>query len=471
MDRGRSPMDRLRRGNTRAEVAPAHAHLVGIAGRGMSGLAQMLVQRGMRVTGSESSGRPAVERLRRLGARIHPGHSPQGAQFLVYHPEVGRDHPSRLAAARRGMDQASVGQWLGLMMQQSISLAVVGGRSASIASAMIGWTLTQAGLDPTIVLGSEVPQLGGWGRMGSGPHFVVEAIEGPGEIGPTSPQLALLLDVGAGLPGRDEGQARAIRQFAESVPADGYVLAFEDNPIIAEAAQGLESVVEWISLERGNGWWGADLREERGRYRFRAFHNGRFALEVRLRVPGRRQVLGALAALAACDRLAVPLREIKQGLEEFTGLSRDFESRGSYRGVTLVDDAGSDPASVTETLTLARQVFGPRRIWTVICTGEGAEPGGADANYSAAFAAADRVLVTEGSGRETGSEGTLANSLVDTLVGSGVNAREAAGLDDVIRELDGNLEPGDVLVTLGAGDVGTIADAFIRRLSRDHQGR
>ena len=139
------------------------AHLVGIAGRGMSGLAQMLVQRGMLVTGSEPASRPAVERLRRLGARIHAGHSPRGLSSSSITLRSGAIIPSRLAATRRGIDQASVGQWLGLMMRQSISLAVVGRRTASIASAMIGWTLTRAGLDPTIVLGAEVPQLGGWG--------------------------------------------------------------------------------------------------------------------------------------------------------------------------------------------------------------------------------------------------------------------------------------------------------------------
>ena len=237
--------------------------------------------------------------------------------------------------------------------------------------------------------------------------------------------------------------------------------------MVAEAVRDLAPIVERISLDRQSDWWGADLREDRGRYRFRAFHKGRFAVEVQLRVPGRRNVLGALAAVAACDRLSVPIQEIKQGLEEFAGLSRDFESRGSYRGVTLVDDAGCDPASVSEALTIARQVFGTRPIWAVICTGEEARTVEAEAGYPTALAAADHVLVTEGS--QVG--GRRAISLVEALVASGVNAREAAGLDDAIRELDRHLEPGDVLVTLGAGDVGTIADAFLRRLPRDRHGR
>jgi len=461
-------MDRLRRGETRVEVAPAHAHLVGIAGRGMSGVAQVLVQRGLRVTGSGRPNHPASERLRRLGARIHIGHPPRGAQLLVYHPEVGREHPARLVASRRGIDQASAGQWLADLMGCSTSLAVVGQRTASIASAMIGWTLTRAGLDPTVVLGSSAPQLGGWGRVGDGPHFVVEAIEGAGEVGPHAPRLAVLLDVAAETPGGAKDRLEGLRRFAESVPSNGYVLALDGHDLVSAAVRDLSPVVvERVSLDHPSDWWVGDLRDDRGSYRFRVFHRERFVVELGLRVPGRRHVLGALAAVAVCDHLSVPIREIKQGLEEFVGLSRDFESRGSYRGVTLLDDEGRDPESISETLANVRRRFGNRPIRAVVCVGEGSRTAGMGTAYSAALAAADQVLVIEG--ERAGDRRD--DSLAEELMASGTPVRAVAGLADAIEELDRSLEPGDVLVTLGAGDVGTIADAFIRRLSRDHQGR
>src|SRR5262249_7497656 len=146
---------------------------------------------------------------------------------------------------------------------------------------------------------------------------------------------------------------------------DGYILALAQNDLVSEAIRGLGPLIEGISLERGSAWWGTDLREDHGRYRVRAFHRGRFAVGGRLQVRGQGNVLCALAAVAACDRLAVPTPEIKQGLEEFAGLSRDFESRGSYRGVTLLDDEGRDPASVAEALAIGRQVYGSRRLWAV----------------------------------------------------------------------------------------------------------
>ncbi len=246
------------------------------------------------------------------------------------------------------------------------------------------------------------------------------------------------------------------------------MLATAPNELVGEAVRAIEPAVELVSLERGTAWWGTDLREERGRYRFRAFHRGRFAVEVRLQVPGRRNVLSALAAIAACDRLDVPSAEIKNGLEEFTGLAGDFESRGSYRGVTLVDEEGREPADVSESLAIGRQVFGERRLWAVFLAAAG-PPFEAVEEFTAAFAAADRVLIMDSATDAAGRHGT--ELLVRALVAAGIPTRRVDGLDDAIRDLDRHLEPGDVLVTLGTGDVGTIADAFIRRLSHDRQGR
>jgi UDP-N-acetylmuramate--alanine ligase len=464
-------MDRLRRGGARADRGPAHAHLVGIADRGLSGLAQVLVQGGATVSGTASDDGPALRRLRLLGARVHAGHAPRrcprDAHLLIYGPGVGRDHPERLAASRLGIAQEAAVCRLGRLMRRGDGVAVVGRRGAAVASAMIGWTLTRAGLDPTVILGTAAPQLGGWARYGAGPHVVVEAIEAPEGIGPTGPRLAVVLDAGPDPCEAVAAREAALRRFAVAIPPDGSVLA-ERTELIAAAMRGAGAGVEWLSLERGGGWWGADLREEGGRYRFRAFNRGRFAVELRLRVPGLRNVMPALAAVAACGRLDVPAPEIKQGLEEFAGVSRDFESRGSYRGVTLVDDQGRGASAVAEALAIGREVFGTRRLWAALLA-PAAPASDDDGRLSAALAAADHVLIAEAG--PPGGDGGGARALARSLAARGLRARWAARLDDAISELDRQLEPGDVLVTLGAGDVGTISDAFIRRLSRDRQGR
>jgi UDP-N-acetylmuramate--alanine ligase len=282
-----------------------------------------------------------------------------------------------------------------------------------------------------------------------------------GAIGPESarlaPALAILLDDPA------EGAVAGGYGLVESVPEEGLVLAWPSSAVVRAVRHGRLRSVEWLALERGFDWWGADLRADRGRFRFRVFRRGRFVTEMQLQVPGRRNVLSALAAVAACTRLEVPAVEIQQALEEFAGVSGDFESRGSYRGVTLVDDARHDPAGCREAMALARQVFGDRRIWAVLEAPAGPEDREEPSRYATALVLADEVLLAgKGDSRPDVLEGVLA--------AAGVRARSVPDREAAIGELDRSLEPGDVLVTLGAGDEGTISDAFIRRLSRDRPG-
>jgi UDP-N-acetylmuramate--alanine ligase len=459
----------------------------------MEGLAQVLVQGGMVVTATALSTSPAAARLRQLGIRVHADHSLRSCtrttHRLVCDADTSRVDPLRLAARRRGLPVHTPAECLGALLRRGIGLALTGGRDASMAAAMIGWTLTQSGRDPTVVLARAAAQLGGWARLGQGPHVVVDAMIGGvrTDWGVLAPKIAVVLDdPGDRAPGADN---EPWRSCSESLPDEGWILARPGNTAAQEASRRSRRAVEWLALEPGYDWWGADLRGERARLRFRVFCKGRYVTELRLRVPGRRNVLCALAAVAACTRLGVPSTEIQQALEEFTGVSRDFESRGSYRGVTLVDDAGGDPAAVGEALRLARQVFGDRRLWAVLALPVGVLDLEEESRYAAALAPADEVvLVRETPGRSEfsllpsspsttaarmdTSNGVAGEALVleGTVTAAGIRALSVAGLDAALWELDRQLEPGDVLVTLGAGDVGMISDAFIRRLSRDRPG-
>jgi UDP-N-acetylmuramate--alanine ligase len=453
-------MDRTGTGIAPVGKEPHQAHLVGLDGRGMSGLAQMLVQRGFVVTGSNPTPSPNTERLKRLGVRVHAGHSPRSvprsARLLVYSSEIPREHPERLSASRIGIEQTSCPEMLARLLGRGIGVAATGGRKAGLAAAMVGWTLTHAGLDPTIVLGTGLPQLGGSGRLGLGPHVIVEAGDVPIETDLPGAEIVLIHDE-SGVHDR----STVLRRWVEAAPPGGYILGFADEGEVFDIPRSSLAEVERFSLAPGHDWWGADLREDRGRYRFRAFHRGRFALEVRLQVPGRHHVLGALAAVAVCGRVDLTSRAIKEGLEEFEGVSRGFESRGSYRGVTLVDDEALGPLAVGEALAVAREVFGRRRLHAAYRPSKGSSD---SCPLPSEFVEADRVWVID---EEGPSAGSIARALVEALVEAGSVAQRASGLEEAILELDRHLEPGDVLVTLGAGDVGTIADAFLRRLSSD----
>jgi UDP-N-acetylmuramate--alanine ligase len=446
-------------------IGPRYAHLVGLGGRGMSGIAQVLAQSGLLVSGSDVAAGPEFDGLRRLGVRVHeghaPGHLPRRPHFLVYDVGKGREHPERLAALRAGSTQSSRGEILKQLIAGKRAVSVSGGRCAGLAGAMLAWILSHAGLDPTIVLATRSMQIGGWGRLGKGPNAVVETVGEPGEIEHLSPWLALLM-IPATDPAVSTAWHRSVEVSADS--ARGGVLVSGAIDLDEVRARSF-SPVEKVGMSRLDDWWGADLREERGRFRFRAFYQGTFVTEVRLRVPGTVPVLCAMAALAAGMRLDVPAASIREALEEFAGVSRGFESRGSYRGVTLVDDEAQDPTSVDETLCVGRMIYGRRRLWAVL--GPGRSPTEMAESFVAPLSRADRVLVVGAGGcdKEQGPWTSAVRSL-DEL---GVSAVSVANRDEAVDRLDRQLEPGDVLITLGSGQVGTIADAFLGRLPRDRQ--
>jgi UDP-N-acetylmuramate--alanine ligase len=364
-------------------------------------------------------------------------------------------------------------------MEDRCGIVVAGDRLASLTTAMIGRVLIAAGKDPTVLLGTPSPELGGWVRDGAGVHLVAEWAGPTGQLGAVGARLSVVLDVG-GDPWNDTASWVAqIRTLPDSHSMPVGVIALGHPALVAdlpEVARGTERF-EWVSLDRGSTWWGTDLREGPACSRFRAFYRGQFVTEVVLCYASRRMVLGALAAVAACVRLGVPTRQIREGLEEFSGLSRDFERRGSYRGVTLLDDSATDPWSISQVLALARRAFGRRRLWAVFAAADGTphEDSEAPARFIPAFSAADKVLIaggeTDGMAGRSATDGgtTWGQALLGALASAGVPAVWTPGLSAAVRELDRHLEPGDVLLTLGAGEVGTIADAFLRRLSRDRQ--
>ncbi|WP_435022415.1 glutamate ligase domain-containing protein [Tundrisphaera sp. TA3] len=444
-------------GRDAGEVGGPSARLVGLEGPGMRGVAQVLARQGEAVSGTIAEEGATASRLRRLGIRVDAGHAhrrlPRSTRILIHDPDLPRTHPARLAATLRGIEQTTPADAIGRCLGQGVGMAVSGDRRAGVAASMIGWTLNHCGYDPTVILDTFTPQLGGWGRSGRGPHVVAEVAAEE-----VSAEIMVLIDGWIDPAER----SRALRSRVAAASPGDYLLglALEGDPDCANDHRPSGVEVERFSLARGVEWWGADVREAGQGSRFRAFHRGRFVAEVRLQVPGLSAVVSALATVAACTRAEIPARGIKEALEEFAGVSRGFESRGSYRGVTLLDDEARGPSAVGEALAMARRVHGRRRL-CVVYRPDGAGATGLDAGE---FAPADLVWIVDELGRPGGP---MAGLLAGALIEAGIRVSRVACLDEAIRELDRDLEPGDVLVTLGAGDVGTIADAFLRRVSRD----
>ena len=321
---------------------------------------------------------------------------------------------------------------------------VVLGKHDATSAAMIGLILDRAGDDPCVLLNAPARQLGGWSRHGAGPFFVTtwdHPLEALAEVGP---ELLVVLDPDGEM---GPGMLERVRIAAP----EGVVIA--DDSRRATTGEALSNGIEWLSLEEGGDWSAPGPCADSRRFPFRVFHRGRYVIETQPADLRRGRALSMLAAVAVCARLGVSGSVIREGVEAFSGVDRDFQRRGSFRGVSLIDDHAETASAIAETLAHTRTLFGTRRLWVVMAesclTRSKADPD----RLAAVLAKVDRVSVVIG--------GSTGASWGNFWTGR---------LDETIADLDRRLEPGDVLLTLGPGEVGTIADAFIRRLPRDRQG-
>jgi UDP-N-acetylmuramate--alanine ligase len=456
-----------------------HVHCVGIAGAGVQALAEFLLQSGATVSGSDLVECDAIYRLRRLGAKIRTRHDatnvPADTSCVVYSPAVKPDNPERRVAYERGIAQLSYPKMLGQLMSERRGIAVAGTHGKSTTTAMVGWVLDQAGLDPTVIVGASVPQLGGPSRVGSGDAFVAESCEFGRSFLNLRPQVAAVLNIEPDHLDyyRDlDDIVESFREFVNLVPADGLVVAHGADAVVANATSGVRARVETFSLQPGGTWWAADLRNERGRYRFRVFREGDYVTTFSLQVPGKHNVENALAATAIAWSCGVLPSVIREALEEFRGCGRRFEFRGIWRGVTIIDDYAHHPSEVRATLRAAREMYSSRRIVCVFQPHQLSRTQALFDEFASSFGDADQTIISDiYTAREqlSAAASKTALQLATAVTENGGHARHLGQAGSITAYLEANLQPADVLVVMGAGDIGKVADAFARRLSRHRQ--
>lgn len=452
------------------------AHLVGIGGTGMTALAELLLDWGWQVSGSDLVDGSAVRRLRGRGATIAVGHDanhvPPDAEVVVHSAAIDPANAERREAVQRGLRQCRYSQFVAGLMAGRRGIGVAGTHGKSTTTAMVAAVLEQAGWDPPAIVGAELCQWNASGRGGRGEWFVAECCEYQQSFLDLRPVAAAILNVEPDhfdCYDNDIALESAFGQFAASVPESGVVVAKADCPRTRRAVLVASAEVQTFSLNEGADWWAADLREHRGCYRFRVFYGGRFLTEIHLQVPGRHNVVNALAAAALCHGAGVRPKEIREGLGEFQGLRRRMEVLGSWRGVTLVSDYAHHPTEVRATLAAARQVFGGRRTWCVFQPHQVSRTKALFDEFSESFGDADHVVITEVfCARETaGSEALVSAALLgEAIRRRGRDVADVYDLHEIVRLLESELRPGDVLIAMGAGDVEKVCHAFTRRLQR-----
>ncbi len=436
----------------------------------MSALAELLVGRGKRVTGSDVKSSPIVERLEGMGVRVNVGHAGEsviGADLVVATSAARSDNPELLEAQRRGIPVVKRAELLGWLMSDSYGLAVAGTHGKTTTTGMLAFVLHQAGLDPTALIGGEPLDFPSHGLLGGSPYLVAEADEFDRSFLQLWPKVAIITSVEA-----DhldcytdlEDIVRTFAEFASRVPEDGLLVTCADDPVLGNMAlavpresYGFAPKADWRITEA------VPVAPFGTRFSFETPTGGR--CECNLQLSGRHYALNAVAAIAAAAHVGVDPDRAAAILGAFRGTRRRFELVGEAAGVTILDDYAHHPTAVQATLRAARERH-PGQIWCVFQPHTVNRTEKLLAEFAKAFADADRVLVLpiyHPAGREEG-EAVNSRDLVTRMRHPG--ARFVGGLPEAALVLESEVARGDLVITMGAGDVFKVGEHVLGRLKK-----
>jgi len=447
-------------------------HFVGIGGSGMSGIAEILLNLGYRVTGSDQRRTEVVERLSALGAKIFAGHAAshvEGAHVVVYSSAVSRDNIEVHVARQRQIPTIPRAEMLAELMRLKYGIAVAGTHGKTTTTSIVGAVLAEGRHDPTIVVGGRVINLGSNARLGRGEFLVAEADESDGSFLKLAPTIAVVttidaehLDHYASL----EAIREAFLTFVNKVPFYGAAILCLDQPNIQLLLPRVEKRIVTYGLESGADLVARRLHLEGLTSRFEVVHRGSPLGECTLQIPGRHNVLNALAAIGVGIDLEIPFVTIRKALAGFAGVQRRFQVRGRAGGVLVVDDYGHHPAEIRATLSAAKGGF-DCRVVTVFQPHRYTRTQHLYQEFLTAFNQADVLVVLDiYAAGEAPIPGVSAEALTAGIRAHGHRNVIYLGSDraQAVEHLSGIVRDGDLVLTLGAGDVGQLGPELLTRL-------
>lgn len=445
-------------------------HMVGIGGTGMCGIAEVLLSFGFRITGSDLVTSDVTDRLVALGARIHAGHAADAvgdAQVVVISSAVHGDNPEVAEARRRQIPVIRRAEMLAELMRLRWGIAVCGTHGKSTVTSMIGEVLTFAGFDPTIIVGGRLTGSNTGARVGQGEILVAEADEYDQSFLQLQPIMAVATNVEPEhleCYGSFAELLGAFRRFLRSVPFYGRVVMSGDDHNLRQLKPELQRPVTVYGFDRGAQLSAEFVSAAGMRTHSRVYRQGALLGPLELQLPGVHNVHNALAALAVAFELGVDWPTAKAALEQFTGVRRRFEVVGEFDGKLLVDDYAHHPTEVRTTLQAARAGFPDRRLVALFQPHLYSRAQRFAEEFGEALLVADVVIATDIYGsRETPIEGVSGQLIVDALKRRG--GREVHYIPskaELPEKAAALLRPGDLIVTLGAGDIGRLGREMLQ---------
>jgi UDP-N-acetylmuramate--alanine ligase len=441
-------------------------HFVGIGGSGMSGIAEVLINLGYLVSGSDLKGSEVTERLESLGARIGLGHRESNvgeAQVVVTSTAVQSNNPEVRWARKNKIPVIPRIEMLAELARLKYTLAVAGTHGKTTTTSMAAAILQEAGLDPTFIVGGLVKHLGSGAKLGSGEFLVAEADESDGSFLKLSPAVAVITNIDNDHLEYYQTMQRlkdAFIQFANRVPFYGRVIVCADDPGVQSVLPFLTRKVVTYGFKGNHNYRTLDVRTGTSGVQYKLVRNGRGEGEISLNLSGKHNILNSLAACACGLELEVPFEKIARALKSFESVGRRFEKRGEKNGAVWIDDYGHHPTEIRAVISALRERYADREIVVVFQPHRYSRTQILMKDFGHCFAGADRVILLPiYAAGEKPIQGVDSKKLIPAIQRSKVQVeyRNGSGGD-----LTKYVSPGHVFVTLGAGDIWKLGEKICK---------
>jgi len=444
-------------------------HFIGIGGAGMSALATICLAMGEEVSGSDISENEAIRRLRCQGAKIYIGHSPQnicGAELIVYSSAISPSNVEILEAERQGIPTIKRGELLAKLINGKRGIVVVGTHGKTTTSSLISLMLERNSFEPTIVIGGEVDDIGGNAKLGRGEIFIAEADESDGSFLFLSPWIGVITNIDSDhldYYGSMENLLSAFTDFVSKIKENGYVVACYDDPNIKKIHSSRKTI--YYGLSPKAEIWADEIKVREKGTSCRVYKEGEEIFELNLQLSGRQNVYNSLAATTVGLILGISPQGIKNSLESLRGVHRRLERIGYIKDILTYDDYAHHPTEIAVTLKTLREAFPNRRI---VCAFQPHRYTRTKLLYkelAAALMEADVLILTSiYPAGEKPIENVTSHLILSSLEEMGKKAIYVENIEDIPDYLLQIASPGDIVLTLGAGNINRSAKEFLKRI-------
>ncbi|WP_317981260.1 UDP-N-acetylmuramate--L-alanine ligase [Paenibacillus glycanilyticus] len=453
-----------------------HVHFIGIGGYGMSAIARVMLEMGYKITGSDVARQELTEKLAAKGAQIYIGHEAEhvkGADLVVYSTALSKDNVERVAAEELNIPVLHRAQMLARLMNAGKGVAVAGAHGKTTTSSMIALVMEKCDADPTYIIGGEIVNVGTNAKAGKGEYVVAEADESDGSFLQYHPSIAIVTNIEPDHLENYDGDFGKLKaayvKFLSQVKTDGKAIVCADDETITELLPKLDadttSKLITYGIDGDAEYKAENISLGDRKVSFEMTHRGSTLGTIELSVPGRHNVYNALATVITCLEAGLSFDKVAEAIHEFIGAKRRFQVLGEVNDILVIDDYAHHPTEIQATISAAKAtgkriiaVFQPQRYTRTFFLLE---------QFSRAFPEADEVIITDiySPAGEQQIEGVHSRKLVEMIkTNSNANTSYIPTKEEVLERLTAKVAPGDLVITMGAGDIWKTADALAKTL-------